>query len=418
MSSFQPVRGTHDLLPDDQRAHRFVVDTARNTAARYGFEEISTPIFEFTEVFARGMGETSDVVSKEMYSFADKGGETITLRPEYTAGICRAFLSNGLHQAIPLKFFAHGPMFRFERPQKGRQRQFHQIDVEIIGAPEPQADIEAITLAADILEELRVLDKCVLQLNSLGDRESRNAYRTALIDYFSSHQGRLSEESLRRLQHNPLRILDSKDAADRLVVAGAPAMTDYFTASAADFFAAVQEGLTSLGISYTVTPTLVRGLDYYTHTAFEFVTDALGAQGTLIGGGRYDGLIEIMGGPSTAGIGWAGGIERLALLAQGIPSAPRPVAIVPIGDSTLPTAISLARTLRQAGISIELAYRGNPAKRFKRANKVNASHAIVIGDDELAAGTASVKDLDQGEQQTVQLDALVNYFRTVALPRS
>jgi histidyl-tRNA synthetase len=403
---FQPVRGTHDLLPDEFRRHRHVVDTARAVAERYGFAEIATPIFEFTEVFARSMGETSDVVSKEMYSFTDKGGETLTLRPEYTAGICRAFVSNGLSQSVPLKLFAHGPMFRFERPQKGRQRQFHQIDIEVIGAPEPAADVEVIAVAADILRGLGILDRCRLELNSLGDGESRRSYRAALVAYLEQHRERLSEDSLRRLEKNPLRILDSKDPGDRDLVASAPLLPDYFTVAAGDFFAAVCAGLDALAIPYVVNPRLVRGLDYYTHTAFEFLTDALGAQGTVLAGGRYDGLIEQIGGPPTAGIGWAGGIERLAMLATDPPPPRRPVALVPIGEAAETAALKLAQTLRSAGFVVELAYKGNVGRRLKRADRLNATCAVLIGETEIARGVAMVKDLESGAQEEVPLDQL------------
>ncbi|MCW5751470.1 MAG: histidine--tRNA ligase [Alphaproteobacteria bacterium] len=414
MPAFQPVRGTHDLLPDEQRKHLHVIDTARQVARGYGYAEMSTPIFEFTEVFARSMGETSDVVSKEMYSFVDKGGENLTLRPEYTAGICRAFISNGLAQQAPFKVFAHGPMFRFERPQKGRQRQFHQIDVEVIGAPEPEADIEVVTLAADILERLGLLDKCVLEINSLGDLDSRLAYRRALVEYLEGHRAHLSEDSLKRLERNPLRILDSKDAGDREVIAGAPPMEAFYTAAARDFFAAVRAGLDASGVAYQLSPRLVRGLDYYTHTAFEFVTTHLGAQGTLIGGGRYDGLIEMLGGQPTAGIGWAGGIERLAMLAANLPPPVRPVALIPIGPAAEARALDLARALRREGLVIELGFRGNVGRRMKRANRLNAIAAVILGDDELAKGVVALRELDSGSQSELPIERLAEKLRTLA----
>jgi histidyl-tRNA synthetase len=404
--AFQPVRGTHDLLPEEFRRHRHVVDAARSVVERYGFAEIATPIFEFTEIFARSMGETSDVVSKEMYSFVDKGGDALTLRPEYTAGICRAFISNGLAQSVPLKFFAHGPMFRFERPQKGRQRQFHQIDLEVIGAPEPAADVEVIAVAADILAALGILEKCTLELNSLGDGESRKNYRAALVAYLEKHKGKLSEDSLRRLAVNPLRILDSKDAGDQELVRSAPLLTDHFTPVAGEFYAAVRAGLDALELPYSVNPRLVRGLDYYTHTAFEFVTDALGAQGTVLAGGRYDGLIEQLGGLPTAGIGWAGGIERLAMLASDPPAAKRPVALIPVGEAAETAALKLAQALRHAGFVVELAFKGNVGRRLKRADKLNAACAVLVGENELARGVATVKDLGTGAQDEVPLDRL------------
>ncbi|WP_373085869.1 histidine--tRNA ligase [Sneathiella sp.] len=406
MSSPQPVRGTHDLLPEDFARHAYVQKVARDTAACFGYAEMATPIFEFTEIFARTMGETSDVVSKEMYSFESRGGESMTLRPEYTAGICRAFISNGLQQNVPFKVFAAGPMFRYERPQKGRQRQFHQIDVECIGAPEAKADIEVIAVGASILKKLDVMKNCKLEINTLGDTESRQSYRQALVDYFSDHKATLSEDSLGRLDRNPLRILDSKDKGDRALVEKAPIFTDYLNAFSSDFFAEVLEGLSLLGIEYHLNRRLVRGLDYYTHTAFEFVTDALGAQGAVIAGGRYDGLIETLGGKPTPGIGWAGGIERLAMLVDTPVQPERPVAVIPVGDAAEKVAAKLAYDLRQQGIAIEMAFKGNVGKRMKRANKLNARAAVLIGEDELAGEVCMLRDLDKGEQREVALGQL------------
>tara|TARA_R110000787_G_scaffold46640_1_gene113148 strand:- start:8857 stop:10188 length:1332 start_codon:yes stop_codon:yes gene_type:complete len=399
----QPVRGTHDLLPEDFARHVHVIGTARDVAARFGYAEMATPIFEFTEVFARTMGESSDVVSKEMYSFESRSGESMTLRPEYTAGICRAFISNGLQQNVPFKVFAAGPMFRYERPQKGRQRQFHQIDVECIGAPEAKADIEVIAIGASILKKLDVLKDCTLEINTLGDLESRQAYRAALVEYFSDHKASLSKDSLDRLDRNPLRILDSKDKGDRVLVEKAPLFNDYLNSFSSDFFDEVLEGLSLLGIDHTLNRRLVRGLDYYTHTAFEFVTTALGAQGAVIAGGRYDGLIETLGGKPTPGIGWAGGIERLAMLVENVPMAIRPTAIIPVGKAAEAVAAKLAYQLRQDGLNIEMAFKGNVGKRMKRANKLNARAAVLIGEDELARNVCTLRDLDQGEQREVEL---------------
>lgn len=401
MAQFQPVRGTHDILPDDYARFRHVVDTARQAAQLFGYREMATPIFEFTDVFARSMGETSDAVSKEMYSINDRGGENLALRPEYTAGICRAFISNGLQQNVPFKAFAWGPMFRYERPQKGRQRQFHQIDVEVIGAAEPQADVEVIALGAEILRRLGILDKCTLELNTLGDPESRIGYRDALVKYFSGYADKLSEDSRKRLEKNPLRILDSKDEGDRRLVADAPLIHDYLTPAASDFFKALQDGLAASDVPFTVSPRLVRGLDYYTHTAFEFVTTHLGSQGAVIAGGRYDGLIEQLGGKPTPGIGWAGGIERLVLLSDPQPTAPRIVAVIPIGAAAEAEAVKLAGDLRRADIAVELAYGGNAGKRFKRADKLGCQAAVVIGDDEIAQGVVKLKDFRSGEEAIV-----------------
>ncbi len=401
MSSLQPVRGTHDLLFDDLRRHRLIEATALDVASRYGYGEIATPIFEFTEVFARTLGDTSDIVTKEMYTFATKGGESITLRPEGTAGVARAFISGGLAQQAPLKFFYCGPMFRHERPQKGRQRQFQQIGVELLGVAGPQADVEVIALADHILKELRITGATTLEINSLGDGESRAAYRDALVTYFVARKDALSEESRERLERNPLRILDSKDPADKAAVKDAPAFTDYLNGASRDFFTAVQDGLAALGIIFKVNPALVRGLDYYCHTAFEFTTEALGAQGTLLAGGRYDGLIGQMGGPATPGIGWAAGVERLAMLLPELPSARRPIAVVPISDAEVPAAQLLTNSLRRAGFSVDLGYGGNMGKRMKRADKVGAVVAIIIGADELREKAVTVRNLDSGDQVKV-----------------
>jgi len=414
VSSLQPIRGTYDLLPDAMRRHRHVVETARAVAERYGYLLMATPVMEFTEVFKRTIGETTDIVTKEMYSFQVGEGESITLRPENTAGVARAFLSNGLAQDLPLKFFYAGPMFRHERPQKGRQRQFHQIGVELFGVPQPGGDVEVIAAGARILDELGILKDTRLELNTLGDAASRQTYRAVLVDYFQAHRDRLSEESRMRLERNPLRILDSKEQADRLLVAEAPSFADHLNAESSDFFAAVKAGLDALGIGYVLNPRLVRGLDYYCHTAFEFITESLGAQGTVMGGGRYDYLVETMGGPATPGVGWAAGIERLAMLLVRDPPAPRPLALVPIGPTAEARAPVLAEDLRRRGFAVDLAFSGNVRKRMKRADKLGARAALILGDDELAADSVTLRDLDSGEQKTLALAGLTEELRALA----
>jgi histidyl-tRNA synthetase len=406
MRSLQPVRGTQDLLPDAARRHRRVAETARARAELYGFAEIATPIFEFTEVFSRPIGETSDIVAKEMYSFVDRGGEEITLRPENTAGVVRAVLSDGLLQSVPLKFFYAGPMFRYERPQKGRFRQFHQIGVELIGVAQPQADVEVIALGNRILDGLGIGGRVVLELNTLGDLASRLAYREALVVYFSKRVSELSEDSRRRLERNPLRIFDSKEESDRQVSLEAPVFDDFLNDASRDFFARVQEGLNHLGIEYRLNPRLVRGLDYYSHTAFEFVTSDLGSQGTVIGGGRYDGLFEMMGGPATPGVGWAAGIERLAMLIDEPPAPQRPVALIPVGEPGEAAALRLAEELRGAGFPVDLGYSGNLARRLRRANKLGARAAVLIGEDEIGRGVVALRDLDTGVQSEVAIAEL------------
>jgi histidyl-tRNA synthetase len=406
MSSFRPVRGTHDIVGEAARRHRKVVEAGRAVAARYGYAEIATPIFEFTEVFVRTLGETSDVVTKEMYSFTDRGGDTVTLRPEYTAGVARAFISGSLGQNLPIKLFCSGPMFRYERPQKGRQRQFHQIDVEVIGAPEPLADVEVIALGAQILRTLGLEDDVTLELNTLGDPTSRRAYRDLLVEYLSAYRADLSADSQVRLERNPLRILDSKDPGDREILKGAPTLDACLNEESRAFFEAVRAGLDALGIAYVLNPLLVRGLDYYTHTAFEFTTGKLGAQGAVIAGGRYDGLIAAMGGPDTPGIGWAAGVERLALLLDETPALPRPLAVVPIGDGVDLDALRLAEELRRDGHEVEFGFRGKLGQRLKRAAGQHARFAILLGEDELAAGQVVLRDLDRGEQETIARSAL------------
>ena len=389
---------------------RHVTETGRTIAERYGYEEAATPIFEFSDVFARTLGETSDIVTKEMYNFEDKGGDLITLRPEGTAGIARAVISGGLSQHLPLKFFYSGPMFRYERPQKGRLRQFHQIGVELLGVAEPTGDIEAIALGAAILGELGVIGLTTLEINTLGNNESRNAYRDVLVAYFSDFRNELSADSCDRLDRNPLRILDSKDPGDRKIVADAPEFDGSLDAESRDFFAAVCAGLDALGIAWQRNSRLVRGLDYYCHTAFEFTTDALGAQGAVLAGGRYDGLFEQMGGPSTPGVGWASGIERLSMLIGDGPAPVRPVAIVPMGDAAEAVGLRLTDALRRGGLHVDMGFRGKMKQRMKRANSVNARAAVIIGDDELAQQSATVRDLDSGEQELVPLADLRSHL--------
>ncbi len=402
MAALQSVRGTQDLLPEAMRRHRRVIDTARAIAELYLFAEMATPIFEFTEVFSRPIGETSDIVSKEMYTFRDRGGDEITLRPENTAGVVRAVLSNGLLQSLPLKFFYDGPMFRYERPQKGRFRQFHQIGVELLGVAQPQADIEVIALGRRILDELGIGERTTLELNTLGDRDSRAAYRDALVAYFSSRRSELSEDSRRRLEVNPLRILDSKDPADTRLNADAPPFDRYLNEKSRDFFGRVSEGLGRVGIAYRANPRLVRGLDYYTHTVFEFVTGDLGAQGTVLAGGRYDGLVELFGGPATPGVGWAAGVERLALLIAE-PAPRRAIAVVPVGETEEAMATNIAEMLRRDGYAVDLGYSGNLSRRMRRANRINARLAVLIGADEAARGVVRLRDLDSGEQSDVRV---------------
>ena len=406
MAAPQPVRGTHDLIGDAMRRHRRVVETARTRAATYGFDEWQTPIFEHTEVFARSLGDTTDVVSKEMYSFPDRGGEQLTLRPEGTAGICRALVSNGLTQTLPQRVFYAGPIFRYERPQKGRQRQFHQIGVELIGPAEPLADAEVIALGRDILDALALEGAVTIEINTLGDAASRDAWRTALVTHFARHRDALSDDSRARLERNPLRILDSKDERDRALVGDAPGIAPFLNEVSRAHWDGVRRHLDTLGVPFRENPGIVRGLDYYSHTAFEFTTDALGAQGTVLAGGRYDGLVAALGGPATPAVGWAAGIERLALLGTALADAARTIAVVPLGDAEEDAAIGLLASLRKAGLRAEMTYRGNARRRFERANRIEAVAAVILGADEVARGFAAVKILATGVQEEVPLDAV------------
>ena len=409
MTPVQPVRGTQSLIGEEADRLHAVVEAFDRVRRLFGFRRVEVPTIEQTAVFARSIGETTDVVSKEMYSFEDRGGESITLRPEFTAGICRAYLSEGWQQYAPLKLATHGSAFRYERPQKGRFREFHQLDAEIIGAAEPQADVELLCFADQLLKELGV--DPILKLNTLGDPETREKWRAALLDHFRQRAADLSEDSRDRLERNPLRILDSKAHQDWPIVDSAPAIDDFLTSEAADFFAAVTSGLDAAGVAWERAPRLVRGLDYYRHTAFEFVTDKLGAQGTVLAGGRYDGLMESLGGPHTPAVGWAAGIERLAMMI-GAPEPERPVAVlVPLGERAEREAARLLTTLRAAGIATDMTYRGNMKKRMSKANASGARFAVIIGDDELDRDAAQLKDLQSGEQRSVDFTQLAQALK-------
>ncbi len=409
----QAIRGTQDMLGEDAERFQHVVDTFDRVRRLYGFGRIEVPVFESTAVFARSLGETTDVVSKEMYSFEDRGGDSLTLRPEFTAGIARAYLTNGWQQHVPLKVATHGPLFRYERPQKGRFRQFHQLDAEIIGAAEPAADVELLVFADQILRELGVSDGVTLQLNTLGDSATRDAWRDALVAHFEAHRGDLSEDSQERLERNPLRILDSKDRQDRPIADAAPSIDDAMSDEAANFFTQVTAGLDAAGVVWERNARLVRGLDYYRHTAFEFVTDRLGAQGTVLGGGRYDGLIETLGGPKTPAVGWAAGIERLAMLIDAPHNDRLSTVVIPLSQECDALALEILTKLRRWGTSADMAFRGNLKKRLSKANAQGAVWAILLGPDEIARGEATIKCLLDGSQHTVPIPLLLNEVENI-----
>jgi histidyl-tRNA synthetase len=399
----QPVRGTQDMYGETEERFAHVVSTFERVRRLYGFKGLQLPVIEPTAVFARSLGEATDVVSKEMYTFEDRGGDSITLRPEFTAGIARAYLTNGWQQHAPMKVTAHGPLFRYERPQKGRYRQFHQIDAEIIGAAEPAADVELLVMADQLLHELGIKEGVTLELNTLGDAASRDAWREALITYFNDHKDVLSEDSLSRLEKNPLRILDSKDPDDRGVAHAAPKIDEFLSGEAQDFFGAVTAGLDAAGVAWMRNAKLVRGLDYYRHTAFEFTTDRLGAQGTVLGGGRYDGLIENLGGPATPAVGWAAGIERLAMLVDSASKQLPYVAMILANPEKLNILTQVTSRLRRRGYAVETTFKGNFKKQLQRANASNATYAIIVGLDECYVDEVVLKNLESGTQAHIKI---------------
>jgi histidyl-tRNA synthetase len=388
----RPVRGTQDMLGDSADRFHHVVETFDRVRRLYGFKRIEVPVFESTAVFSRSLGESTDVVSKEMYTFEDRGGDSLTLRPEFTAGICRAYLTEGWQQYAPLKVATHGPLFRYERPQKGRFRQFHQLDAEVIGAGEPAADVELLCFADQLLKELGISEGVTLSLNTLGDGGSREAWRAELVAYFEAHKADLSEDSVARLHKNPMRILDSKDPRDRPIADAAPDIDTYLTDEARDFFHSVTSGLDAAGVAWERNSRLVRGLDYYRHTAFEFITDRLGAQGTVLGGGRYDGLMESLGGPPTPAVGWAAGIERLGML---MGEVDRDLVVTVIADrpELANPAYDLAQRLRSNGLAVGSGYSPSAKRQKELARKQGSCALVYLRDTELTLDNVYVSGL-------------------------
>ena len=409
-SKLQSVRGTHDHLPEDMYKYNNIITKAENISALYGFKPMATPIFEFSSVFKKTLGESSDIVTKEMYTFKDKGDEEITLRPEGTAGIVRAIISNGLSQEMPFKSFYHGPMFRYERPQKGRLRQFHQIGIELLGTKSEQADIEIIACANNLIKALDIDGSSTLHINSLGNITERKTYIADLLIYLKDFKNKLSISSIDRFEKNPLRILDSKAEEDIEIVKNAPKLINYLESESKDSFNKVLEGLNNLNITYEINHKLVRGLDYYNNTTFEFITNKLGSQSAILAGGRYDNLMKQMGGPDIPGIGWAAGIERLALLTTIKEDKRKSVSIIPVGIENNILCINLADELRNKNISIDMAYSGNLKKRLKQANKISADYAIIIGDEEIQNNNAIIRNLETGSQEYIELDKLVKHI--------
>jgi histidyl-tRNA synthetase len=411
MGFIQASRGTRDILPDEVTTWQRIEAIARHILAHSAYREIRTPIFEQTELFERGIGEATDVVGKEMYTFMDRGDRSITLRPEGTAGAVRAYIEHKLHaQGGVQRFWYTGPMFRYERPQAGRQRQFHQLGVEVLGSADPRADAEVIALAADILREVGI-QGWTLSLNSVGTKGDRQHYRDALVGYFERYVTDLDPDSQDRLHRNPLRILDSKDPKTQAISKDAPSILDYLSDPSKNHFERVKDLLQRLDISFVINPCLVRGLDYYTHTAFEFQLEALGAQSTVCGGGRYDGLVTELGGPDTPAIGWAIGLERLVMLLQQqseTPSADIDIYCAARGAEAEAQALQVSRKLQQAGLAVEIDLSGSAfGKQMKRADRSGAPLCLILGDEEAQNQTLQLKWLESGEQEVLAQSALI-----------
>ncbi|MEI6380826.1 MAG: histidine--tRNA ligase [Cyanobacteriota bacterium ELA615] len=411
MGSIQALRGTRDILPAEVGYWQLVEDTARQILSRALYQEIRSPLLEQTDLFVRGIGEGTDVVGKEMYSFSDRSGRQITLRPEGTAGVVRAYVEHGLDKIGGIqRLWYQGPMFRYERPQAGRQRQFHQIGLELLGSGSPRADVEVIALASDILRALGLKDLS-LQLNSIGDRDDRQKYRLALLDYLLPLEQELDSDSKDRLRRNPLRILDSKDPKTQEIARNAPSILDYLSKESLLHFEQVQYLLTELGITYQINPSLVRGLDYYTHTAFEIQSADLGAQSTVCGGGRYDGLVGELGGTDTQAIGWAIGVERLVLLLKELrplPGLEPDFYIVSKGEKAEAQALKIAQILRSNNLKVELDLSSSAfGKQLKRADRSGAPIALILGDEEAQNQTVKLKWLKSAQETTIPSDQLI-----------
>lgn len=413
MDKLRTVRGVNDLLAETLNNHNFVINKGLNISKKYCYSQIDTPIFEFSEIFTKPLGKTSDIVTKENYTFEDRSGDLLMLRPEGTSGVVRAFLNAGLTQDIPQRFSYFGPMFRYERPQKGRLRQFHQFGVELLGISSSMGDLEVISLANNFLKSLNLDNKIELKINSLGDADSRLNYRKVLVDYLNDFKKELSEDSIKRLKENPLRILDSKNPSDQAILTKAPDVLNYLNEFSKDKFQEVCDGLNSLNIDHKVDKNLVRGLDYYCHTAFEFITDQLGSQGTVLAGGRYDGLSEILGGIKMPGVGWAAGIERLALMVNANYKNNPDLVLMGLSEKFNLDLLQMMDRLIKDGIKTEILYTGNVSKKLKRADKINAKFAIIIGEDEISQNIVNLKNLKTGFQQGIKLGDAINEIKSL-----
>jgi histidyl-tRNA synthetase len=410
-NKLQPVRGTKDLFGKDIKFFNHIIQVAKNCSELYGYDEIQSPIFEFSEIYERNLGETSDIISKEVYKFLDRSENYLTLRPEFTAGIVRAIISNGeLTQNLPKKLFSYGPIFRYDRPQKGRQRQFHQINFEAIGEENFYCDVEQILLANKILKDLNILDKTILNINSLGCNETKSRFEDSLKIYLEKYRQDLSNDSQNRLNKNPLRILDSKDQIDIEILQDAPLISDFYSLNSKKDFDNILNLLEKFSIQYQVNQKLVRGLDYYTSTVFEYLMDHDGSQNAVLAGGRYDNLIEKMGGKKMPAIGFASGIERLMLLTNFNEEITRPIAVNYISDAEKNIAFDIVNRLRNAGITTDFIFDGNFKKQMKKSSQNNARFVIIIGEEEAKNDEVIVKDFDNSKEQKVKQDLLIHYL--------
>lgn len=413
MEKLRTVRGVHDLLPDILHKQNLVINEGLKISEKYCYQQIETPIFEFAEVFTKPLGKTSDIVTKENYIFKDRSEDELMLRPEGTSGVVRAFLNAGLTQDIPKRYSYYGPMFRYERPQKGRLRQFKQFGIECIGINNSMADVEVISLGHAFLEKLNILDKINLKINTLGDSETRLRYRKALVDYLNDYKSELSNESIKRLSENPLRILDSKNETDKKILINAPNIIDYLNEASKERFEKVCIGLSALKIKYQIDKNLVRGLDYYCHTAFEFITSDLGSQGTVLAGGRYDGLAKMLGGVDTPGVGWAAGVDRLSLMINEEFVNKPDLVLMAVSENLEPLLMPIMKKLVDKGLKVEILITGNMSKKFKRANKVDASYAIILGEEELSKNIIKLKNLIIGSERYVSLDEAIKVIKNL-----
>ncbi|MFM2200231.1 MAG: Histidyl-tRNA synthetase [Pseudomonadota bacterium] len=411
-SKLQPVRGTKDLFGEEIKNFNHIVNIARKNSEFFNFEELQTPIFEFSEIFERNLGEASDIIAKEVYKFKDRSDNFLTLRPEFTAGIVRALIANGeLLQILPRKFFSFGPIFRYDRPQKGRQRQFHQINFEVFGDDSYYMDVEMILLANVILRDLGIIEQVKLEINSLGCSQTKIKYEQALSEYFLKYKNDLSLDSQMRLEKNPLRILDSKDVGDIDLLAQAPLLSDFYETSAQNRFESVINLLEKFSVKYHINQRLVRGLDYYTSTVFEFSMFHEGAQNAVLAGGRYDDLVEKMSSRQVKAIGFAGGIERLMLLSKNNILSQRPIAVNYISENEKLIAFEIVDRLRKSGFVVDFCCDGNFKKQMKKASQNNSQFVVIIGEEELKNNEVVVKDFDNAKEQRVKQELLIHYLK-------